>query len=62
MNYDVTALGELLIDFTPSGVNDQGVGLFSRNPGGALANVLAMNNKLVGSHDLLDLINPQASG
>ncbi|GHV50629.1 putative sugar kinase YdjE [Spirochaetia bacterium] len=48
MNYDVTALGELLIDFTPSGVNDQGMNLFARNPGGAPANVLAMNNKLGG--------------
>jgi fructokinase len=46
--YDVTALGELLIDFTPSGVNDQGVALFGRNPGGAPANVLAMINKLGG--------------
>jgi fructokinase len=44
--FDVCALGELLIDFTPSGVNDQGVALFARNPGGAPANVLAMMNKL----------------
>jgi fructokinase len=48
MRYDVTALGELLIDFTPSGLNDQGMSLFARNPGGAPANVLAMNNKLGG--------------
>jgi fructokinase len=48
MNYDVTALGELLIDFTPAGVNEQGMSLFARNPGGAPANVLAMNNKLGG--------------
>jgi fructokinase len=48
MNYDVTALGELLIDFTPQGENDQGISLFARNPGGAPANVLAMNNKLGG--------------
>jgi fructokinase len=41
-------LGELLIDFTPSGVNDQGVALFARNPGGAPANLLAMVNKLGG--------------
>lgn len=48
MSYDVTALGELLIDFTPSGINDQRMSLFARNPGGAPANVLAMNNKLGG--------------
>jgi fructokinase len=46
--YNVCALGELLIDFTPSGLNDQGVSLFGRNPGGAPANVLAMLSKLGG--------------
>lgn len=39
---DVVALGELLIDFTPAGVNDQGAALLARNAGGAPANVLAM--------------------
>ena len=43
---DIVALGELLIDFTPSGTNEQGVMLFGRNPGGAPANVLAMAAKL----------------
>ncbi|GIQ71094.1 carbohydrate kinase [Xylanibacillus composti] len=38
---DVTALGEVLIDFTPGGVSQQGQPLFERNPGGAPANVLA---------------------
>jgi fructokinase len=46
--YDICALGELLIDFTPSGVNRMGVALFGRNPGGAPANMLAMNTKLGG--------------
>lgn len=42
--YDVTALGELLIDFTPSGVSAAGQKLFEQNPGGAPANVLAALN------------------
>lgn len=46
--FDVVALGEILIDFTPSGVNELGMTLFARNPGGAPANVLAMNCKLGG--------------
>jgi fructokinase len=46
--YDVCALGELLIDFTPSGVDERGMVLFGRNPGGAPENVLAMNAKLGG--------------
>lgn len=44
--YDVTALGELLIDFTESGVSGQGNRLLEVNPGGAPCNVLAMLNKL----------------
>ena len=44
--YDVAALGELLIDFTPSGFSEQGGALFERNPGGAPANVLAAVSKL----------------
>ncbi len=44
--YDVTALGEMLIDFTMNGQSEQGNGLFEACPGGAPCNVLAMLNKL----------------
>jgi fructokinase len=44
--YDVVALGELLIDFTPAGWSDQQHPLYAQNPGGAPANVLACLNKL----------------
>ena len=44
--FDVTALGELLIDFTQNGVSGQGNPLFEANPGGAPCNVLAMLTKL----------------
>ena len=44
--FDVVALGELLIDFTPHGQSDNGNVLFERNPGGAPANVLVMLSKL----------------
>ncbi|KRF42166.1 carbohydrate kinase family protein [Paenibacillus sp. Soil787] len=39
--YDVVALGEVLIDFTPAGKSELDYALFERNPGGAPANVLA---------------------
>ncbi len=39
--YDVIALGELLIDFSPNGVNDAGYPILSANPGGAPGNFLA---------------------
>ena len=44
--YDVIALGELLIDFTDNGISEQGNTIFEANPGGAPCNVLAMLNKL----------------
>lgn len=43
--YDVTALGELLIDFTYTGTSAQGNSLLEANPGGAPCNVLAMLNQ-----------------
>lgn len=45
-NFDVIALGELLIDFTENGLSGQGNPLFEANPGGAPCNVLAMMNRL----------------
>ncbi len=44
--YDVTALGELLIDFTENGMSGQGNPIYEANPGGAPCNVLAMLTKL----------------
>lgn len=44
--FDVVALGELLIDFTDNGVSEQGNTIFEANPGGAPCNVLAMLQKL----------------
>lgn len=44
--FDVTALGELLIDFTENGESSQGNPLMEVNPGGAPCNVLAMLQKL----------------
>ncbi|MBP3428170.1 MAG: carbohydrate kinase, partial [Clostridia bacterium] len=42
MGFDVTALGELLIDFTHNGISEQGNPVFEANPGGAPCNVLSM--------------------
>lgn len=44
--YDVTALGELLIDFTENGTSAQGNPILEANPGGAPCNVLAMLSRL----------------
>lgn len=47
--YDITVFGEILIDFTSCGVNEEGQMLYARNPGGAPANVAVAAEKL-GAH------------
>lgn len=44
--YDITALGEILIDYTPMPSSKAGMMVFEQNPGGAPANVLACASKL----------------
>lgn len=44
--YDLVTIGEILIDMTEIGKNDQGVSLFAANPGGAPANVAVAASKL----------------
>lgn len=44
--YDITTLGEILIDFTRQGVSESGQKLFAQNPGGAPANMLTAAQRL----------------
>lgn len=44
--YAITALGEVLIDYTPLTSSKTGVMVFEQNPGGAPANVVACAAKL----------------
>lgn len=43
---DITAIGEILIDLTQTGVSETGVPLFAANPGGAPANVAVAASRL----------------
>ena len=54
--FDITALGELLIDFTPAGVSPAGNRIFETNPGGAPANMLAAASKLGASTAFLGMV------
>lgn len=45
-DFDVVAMGELLIDFTQNDISTQGNPLFEANPGGAPCNVLSMLQNL----------------
>lgn len=49
MKKDITAIGEILIDLTQTGVNEQKVPVFAANPGGAPANVCVAASRL-GAH------------
>ncbi|MEG1012475.1 MAG: carbohydrate kinase [Ruthenibacterium sp.] len=60
--FDVVSLGEILIDFTPSGTNELGMELFARNPGGAPANMLAMYCKLGGKGALIGKVGDDVFG
>ena len=59
---DVVAMGELLIDFTPGGTNSKGMKMFTQNPGGAPANVLAMNARLGGKTAFIGKVGQDAFG
>lgn len=60
--FDVTAIGELLIDFTPAGNNQRGDMLFTRNPGGAPANVLAANSFIGGNTAFIGKVGRDSFG
>lgn len=62
MKTDVTALGELLIDFTQNGISEQGNPLFECNPGGAPCNVLAMLRKLGHSASFIGKVGADMFG
>ena len=60
--FDVTAVGETLIDFTPSSGSADGELLFARKPGGAPANVLAANSRLGGNTAFIGKVGNDAFG
>lgn len=59
---DVTALGEVLIDFTPYGTSKGGQALFEQNPGGAPANVLAAVARLGGTAAFIGKVGDDMHG
>lgn len=60
--YDVTALGEILIDFTFAGRTKSGTALFEQNPGGAPANVLSAVTRLGGKTAFIGKIGKDMHG
>lgn len=60
--YDVVAIGELLIDFTPVKEGKGNTPIFEQNPGGAPANVLAMNARLGGKTGFIGKVGDDEFG
>lgn len=60
--FDIVALGECLIDFTPAGIDCDGMPLYRENPGGAPANVLAMASILGSSTSFIGKVGKDAFG
>lgn len=58
----ITAIGELLIDFTPAGQTIDGTPLLAMNPGGAPANVLACVSKLGESASFIGMVGSDPMG
>ncbi|MGI6004422.1 MAG: carbohydrate kinase family protein [Christensenellales bacterium] len=60
--YDVTAIGEVLIDFTPAGTSQNGNLLFEQNPGGAPTNCLAAVVRCGGKAALISAVGKDQFG
>lgn len=59
---DITAVGEILIDLTQSGVNEQGIPVFAANPGGAPANLAVAASRLGASTAFIGKVGTDSFG
>lgn len=59
---DVTALGEVLIDFTFSGINEDGKKIYEENPGGAPGNCVCAIAKLGGKSAFIGMTGEDSFG
>lgn len=60
--FDIIAMGETLIDFTPADCGSNGSPLFAQNPGGAPANVLAQAARLGGKTAFMGMVGRDGFG
>lgn len=59
---DITAVGEILIDLTQSGVNELGIPVFAANPGGAPANLAVAASRLGASAAFIGKVGADSFG
>lgn len=60
--FDVTAIGEALIDLTQTGLSASGVAEYAANPGGAPANLAVAAAKLGASAAFIGRVGADAFG
>ncbi len=59
---DITAVGEILIDLTQNGKNEQGIPQFAANPGGAPANLAVAASRLGASTAFIGKVGKDSFG
>lgn len=59
---DITAVGEILIDLTQSGINELGIPVFAANPGGAPANLAVAASRLGASSAFIGKVGTDSYG
>ena len=59
---DITAVGEILIDLTQSGITEQGIPRFDANPGGAPANLAVAASRLGASTAFVGRVGDDSYG
>ena len=62
MGLRITTLGEILVDLTQNGVDDNGIISFAANPGGAPANVAVAASRLGASSQFIGCIGEDSFG
>ncbi|MDO5100800.1 MAG: carbohydrate kinase [Eubacteriales bacterium] len=60
--FDLTAVGEMLIDFTPYGDSNAGNPVFERNPGGGVANLVCAAAKMGAKVSFISKVGDEAFG
>ena len=60
--FDILTVGEILIDLTQSGISENGIPIYSANPGGAPANVAVVASRLGASAAFIGKVGNDAYG